>query len=135
MVDPRETPTGPKSRLLRRLVREQVRARLGPLLDLRGRSRHLTGARNRNRDRLSKVDKQLDDCTALFPRPPFTSDMTIDRVWKHHPDAPSVFGRYHLDACDSCAVRFDETLAEAASAYDLDLVTMLEELNSLLEGP
>jgi hybrid cluster-associated redox disulfide protein len=61
--------------------------------------------------------------------------MTMDHAWKHHPAAPAIFARHHLPGCDSCAVRFDETLEEAASAYDLDLDLLLEELNSLLRGP
>ncbi|RME23166.1 MAG: hypothetical protein D6798_14110, partial [Deltaproteobacteria bacterium] len=63
---------------------------------------------------------------------PFSADMTIDRAWRRHPGAAAVFRRHHLPACDGCAVRFDETLAEAARAYDLDLDRLLEELAGLL---
>ncbi len=58
--------------------------------------------------------------------------MTIDQAWNHHPDAPSVFAQHHLPACDACAVRFDETLAEATGAYGIDLDAFLQQLNALL---
>lgn len=63
---------------------------------------------------------------------PFHAEMTIDRAWRRHPGARHVFEAFHLPACDTCAVRFDETLSEAASAYDLDGDALLEALNDLL---
>jgi hybrid cluster-associated redox disulfide protein len=58
--------------------------------------------------------------------------MRIEAAWHHHPSAPSVFARHHLPACDGCAVRFDETLAEACAAYGLDIDAFVKELNALL---
>lgn len=63
---------------------------------------------------------------------PFAPDMTVDQAWRRHPRAREVFSRHHLPACDGCAVRFDETLAEVAEAYDIDLAELLAELNALL---
>jgi len=57
--------------------------------------------------------------------------MTIEAAWSHHPGAPGVFARYHLPACDGCAVRHDETLSEAAEAYGIDMQLWLSELNKL----
>lgn len=66
---------------------------------------------------------------------PFEPTMTMDAAWSRHPRAREVFARRSLPACDRCAVRFDETLEEAASAYGFDLVQLLAELNGLLEAP
>jgi hybrid cluster-associated redox disulfide protein len=63
----------------------------------------------------------------------FSGDMTIDEAWHAHPDAPQVFARYDLPACDGCAVRFDERLKEAAQAYGIDLNLFLRDLNNTLK--
>jgi hybrid cluster-associated redox disulfide protein len=63
---------------------------------------------------------------------PFRPDMTIDQAWRRHPGAPAVFARFHLPACDGCAVRFDESVEEAAAAYGLDLRALLAALDALL---
>jgi len=65
---------------------------------------------------------------------PFHAQMSIDQAWRRHPGAPAVFARHHLPACDGCAVRFDETVEEAARAYGLDLPVLLAELGALLGG-
>ncbi len=128
--------TGRRGRaLLERLMRQEIRLRLGPLLDLRGRYRHLDGAIDREEKRLRLLENDLEGPEQLFPKAPFSAEMTMDHAWKHHSDAPMIFARHHLPGCDSCAVRFDETLHEAATAYGLDLDRLLEELNSLLTGP
>ena len=62
----------------------------------------------------------------------FHAEMTIEDAWKNHPEAPLVFRDFHLPACDGCAVRFEETLREAASAYELDLEAFLAALNALI---
>ncbi len=63
---------------------------------------------------------------------PFSAAMTVDQAWRRHPGAAAVFARHDLPGCDGCAVRFDETLAEAARAYDLDLDRLVEDLGALL---
>jgi len=57
--------------------------------------------------------------------------MTIEEAWTHHPQAPKVFQRFHLPACNGCAVRFEETVEEAMSAYGIDLHSFLDALNEL----
>jgi hybrid cluster-associated redox disulfide protein len=66
------------------------------------------------------------------PQVAFSADMTIEQAWHAHPAAPQVFSKYHLPACDGCAVRFDERLEEAAQAYGIDLNQFLRDLNDIL---
>lgn len=66
---------------------------------------------------------------------PFVPDMTIDQAWRRHPRAREAFARRQLPACDRCAVRHDETVEEAASAYGFALPELLDELNALLPPP
>ena len=63
---------------------------------------------------------------------PFSADLTIQEVLRRHPRAAATLSRHHLPACDGCAVRFDETLAEAAEAYGLDADALVRDLNKLL---
>lgn len=69
---------------------------------------------------------------AVLTRPQFSADMTLDQVWRRHPGVRALFAARHLPACDGCALRHDETLAEAADAYDLDLAALLAALNALI---
>ena len=84
--------------------------------------------RKRIRPLLKRVLRRV---RAREPIPPFTSDMTIEQAWHAHPKAPDIFAAYHLPACDGCSVRFEETLAEAAEAYGIDLNSFLTQLNAL----
>ena len=68
----------------------------------------------------------------MEPQNPIRGTDTIDRAWHSHPNASEVFAGYHLHACHQCAVRFDETIQEAALAYDFSAEAMLVELNLLL---
>ena len=121
--------------LLERLVRARSRERLAPLLELRGRARDLNGSMKRSTTRIDDLEMRLKGLDPILPRQNFHPAMTIDQAWNHHPGAAEVFARYHLPACNSCAVRFDETLEEAAAAYGLEIDTFLRELNTLLTGP
>jgi len=87
--------------------------------------------------RLVALGRQLDASQSdlQLVLQPFSAEMTIDQAWNHHSDAPDVFARHHLPACNSCAVRFDETLEEAAAAYGLQIDALITELNTLLTGP
>jgi len=76
--------------------------------------------------------KALQADLAVLTRPQFSADMTLDQVWRRHPGVRALFAARHLPACDGCALRHDETLAEAADAYDLDLSVLLVELNALI---
>ena len=62
---------------------------------------------------------------------PFTAEMTIEQAWHAHPKAPAIFASHHLPSCNKCSVRFEETLAEAAEAYGIDLDSFLTQLNAL----
>ena len=63
---------------------------------------------------------------------PFQSRMTIQEALARHAGASQVFRDRHLPGCHLCAVRFDETLGEAAEAYGIPLEEWLAELNALL---
>lgn len=76
---------------------------------------------------VSALVGRLDSTTG-----PFEPSMSVDAAWSRHPRAREAFARRQLPACDRCAVRFDETLEEAAAAYGFDLVVLLDELNALL---
>lgn len=84
--------------------------------------------------RARRLERELDALSEELTlwRSPYTADMRIHAAWLRHPAAPAVFARHHLPACDRCAVRFDESIGEAAAAYGLDLGALLEELNALL---
>ena len=93
------------------------------------------------RDQLSGIDSRVGGVEAGLRRiradetlwsQPFTAAMTIDQAWRRHPDARDVFTAFHLPSCDACAVRFDETIAEAAAAYGLDEAALLDALNDLI---
>lgn len=116
---------------IERLLRQLVRNRLGPLLRLRGQTRHLSGTIKRNESRLNRLEEQLERTESVLKRPSFEASMTMDQAWNRHPGAPLIFAQHHLPACNDCAVRFDETLAEAAEAYQLDLDALLLQLNAL----
>jgi hybrid cluster-associated redox disulfide protein len=63
----------------------------------------------------------------------FTATMTVDSALALHPAARWVFAAYRIGGCDSCSAAADETLAEVASGYRLDLQHLLTDLNSLLK--
>ena len=77
------------------------------------------------------LKRALDKVRAREAIPPFSPEMTIEQAWHAHPKAPRVFAAHHLPACDGCSVRFEETLAEAAEAYGIDLNSFLTQLNAL----
>ncbi len=60
--------------------------------------------------------------------------MLICDALELHEGAASVFASYHLPRCSSCVVRFEESLEEAAQAYDIPLEEWLAELNGLLSA-
>ena len=60
--------------------------------------------------------------------------MTVDSALALHPAARWVFAAYHIGGCDGCAAASDETLAQVATGYRLDLEMLLADLNGLLAG-
>jgi hypothetical protein len=85
---------------------------------------------------LDRADQLVDDIgqanAARLQR--FTAEMTVHAAWARHPGVAAVFAARHLPACPDCAVGADETLAEAAFGYALDLQRLLDQLNGLLDA-
>ena len=62
----------------------------------------------------------------------FTSGMTVDVALALHPGARWVFAAYQIGGCNGCSAASDETLAEVAEGYRLELDRLLADLNALL---
>lgn len=62
----------------------------------------------------------------------FTSGMTVDAALALHPAARWVFAAYQIGGCNGCASASEETLAEVAEGYQLQLDRLLADLNALL---
>jgi hypothetical protein len=82
--------------------------------------------------RLARLGARVQAVQVRLGKLPFHSGMTIEEALARHPGAAGTFSLRHLPACHLCAVRFDETVAEAADAYGIPLEEWLQELNSLL---
>lgn len=72
------------------------------------------------------------DLRSRVAREGFRPDMTMDEILLAHPGAARVLQGVHLPHCQGCAVRFDETLEEAAQAYGLALGPLLTSLDALV---
>ena len=64
----------------------------------------------------------------------FRKTMLICDALDLHEEASTVFAAHHLIRCSSCIVRFEESLEEAAQAYDIPLELWLCQLNALLHS-
>lgn len=128
--------------MLRRRLHQWLRARVHLALDplsaerdgliaATAASKAAAGALERRLSALARQAKRLADDLALLDQP-FSDTLTMDQVLRRHPAAAAVLAQHHLPACGGCAVRFDETLAEAAEAYELDLTLLLQDLRRLL---
>lgn len=127
---------------LARPLRQWLGARVARLLDERAQLLDAPTAEKRAIEtdlldltqRVGRLDRELRGLSAdlAWRGRPFAAEMSIQQARTRHPGAPAVFARHHLPACDGCAVRFDETVAEAAAAYGLDLVALLGDLNALI---
>lgn len=62
----------------------------------------------------------------------FTPTMIVAEALAKHPKARWVFAAYHLGGCNSCHRAGDETLAELAEGYRIELEAFLKDLNSLV---
>lgn len=58
--------------------------------------------------------------------------MTVDAALALHPAARWVFAAYQIGGCNGCSSAAEETLAEVAQGYRLDLDRLLADLNGLL---
>jgi hybrid cluster-associated redox disulfide protein len=120
---------------LERMVREELAARKTAQLRIAERLGHIERDMAKAEDvaaRLVGSWRTQVEASAWRTRP-FEPAMTIDAAWRRHPGTQAIFARHHLPGCDGCAVRHDETLAEAADAYGLMLEPLLHELNDLLQ--
>ena len=82
--------------------------------------------------RISRLGERVQLLRNRLERAPFRSGMTIQAALARHPGAGKVFSERHLPGCHLCAVRFDETIGEAAEAYGIPLDDWLSDLNALL---
>ncbi len=125
---------------MRRRLREHLHRRVLRDLEPRARDfadlragvadlgRRVAGAR----DTLARVDAVVTQLQAVLRPRRFTSDLTVHAAWALHPGVEGIFAGHGLPACPACAVGADETLAEAAFGYALDLEDLLARLNALL---
>jgi hybrid cluster-associated redox disulfide protein len=58
--------------------------------------------------------------------------MTVDEALALHPAARWVFAAYQIGGCNGCLSATEETLAEVAEGYRLELDRLLADLNALL---
>jgi hybrid cluster-associated redox disulfide protein len=68
------------------------------------------------------------------PSAPFTKDMTVDQVMKHHPVARWVLFSYNLSGCGTCDLSENETLEQLSAKYGIPLPMILDDLNGILES-
>ena len=62
----------------------------------------------------------------------FTPNTVVSEALAKHPKARWVFAAYHLGGCNGCSRANDETLAELAEGYRIELEQVLRDLNSLI---
>jgi hybrid cluster-associated redox disulfide protein len=61
----------------------------------------------------------------------FTPTTVVADALEQHPKARWVFAAYHLSGCNGCSRAHDETLAELAQGYRIELDAFLRDLNNL----
>lgn len=127
---------------MRRQLRERLRARVTRTLEPRahewaglqqalGDLEQAAGSLAAGLARAETLAAELTEQLAARHRR-FTPEMTVHAAWALHPGVRGIFTARHLPACPDCAVGADETLAEAAFGYALELDRLLAQLNSLL---
>ena len=57
--------------------------------------------------------------------------MTVGEALSRDARAKWVLAAYHIGGCASCAMSEEETLAEVAKGYGLDIGALLADLNGL----
>lgn len=63
----------------------------------------------------------------------FSIDMTIGEAMSVHPRVAEVFAAFHLGGCSGCAVSEVETVGQVCAGYGVDVDTLLEVLENLVE--
>jgi hybrid cluster-associated redox disulfide protein len=61
----------------------------------------------------------------------FGAETIVAEALEMHPKARWVFAAYHLSGCSGCGLADEETLAEVADGYGIELDALLADLNSL----
>ncbi len=81
-----------------------------------------------------KIDA-LRDSSAPAGKPSwFTPYMTIADALGVHPGVKGVLASLHIGGCAGCSSSSTETLEQAARGHGVDLNTMLERMNALMEA-
>ncbi len=63
----------------------------------------------------------------------FSADMTVGEAMSMHPRVSEVFAAFHLGGCSSCGISQIETVGQVCGAYGVDLETLLEVLDGLMD--
>ncbi len=63
----------------------------------------------------------------------FSPDMTVGEAMSMHPRVSEVFAAFHLGGCSSCGISQIETVGQVCGAYGVDLDTLLEVLEGLMD--
>ncbi len=63
----------------------------------------------------------------------FSADMTVGEAMSMHPRVSEVFAAFHLGGCSSCGISQVETVGQVCAGYGVDLDTLLEVLDGLME--
>jgi hypothetical protein len=78
-----------------------------------------------------KMDGIEESLCSEAEKPILTGKSTIEQALSSHSNAKMILAEVNLLSCQDCAVRFDETLAEAADFYEFSLDYVLLSLNKL----
>ncbi len=65
----------------------------------------------------------------------FRPDMPVAEAMALHPRVAEVFAAFHLGGCSHCGISQFETIEQVCMAYGVDVETMLEVLEGLMDKP
>lgn len=93
-------------------------------------------------DEVRRLREEMAETTAQLrveikrrsSEPLFQPTTTIREADLLHPQAQQLMAGLHLGGCSSCAVEPEMTLAQACAEHGVDLATLLQNLNLLVEG-
>ncbi len=63
----------------------------------------------------------------------FEATMTVGDALRLHPKAAETLMTFHLGGCSHCGINEVESLEQVSVGYGIDLESLLEALNDLLE--